>query len=487
MNTIGGAQRQDVPRHTDTDQVALASDTDDGGDDSSDESFDYDYSDGGLISEPGGGVQEDAFVHTEIRRPYTNVFRNRARDSETLRIYGHTRRPFAGPGALVVQIEERRAELAFLRAAWPRGATRPIDHEVTPSPPVLPPQPSQWQPHPGSSPWRHVPPRAGNAGIAPEGGDESEPDDGGALMTTVCVQRPPPVPLGRSGNEHAANLPHDGDHAMEGGNAAARHAAERTAADTEDGAAVRDEGASSTTVSCGARLGGALDVAGETTTRTGGETLGEVGSQGVVPTPMTDTGTAGTSECEVRADACGAEGRGMDASEGFVVFRRAAASDLGAHGMVTDGPGEAATGGGGNTGPNAVATRACATGEAAVGSGGGAGAEVADEGASSTTDRGMKEEAHSGGACDGAKTDMVDKGTVADDSAGARATAVGIGSASGDATDDHDGGGETEIVGEGAQAVTTYAGGATIDDTPVALAPAGGKKKRRRARSSSRP
>ena len=58
MNTIGGAQRQDVPRHTDTDQVALASDTDDGGDDSSDESFDYDYSDGGLISEPGGGFRK---------------------------------------------------------------------------------------------------------------------------------------------------------------------------------------------------------------------------------------------------------------------------------------------------------------------------------------------------------------------------------------------------------------------------------------------
>ena len=80
MSTIGGAQRQDVTRHTDTDQVALASDTDDGGDDSSDESFDYDYSDGSLISEPGEDVQEGPFVHTEIRRPYTNAFRNRARD-----------------------------------------------------------------------------------------------------------------------------------------------------------------------------------------------------------------------------------------------------------------------------------------------------------------------------------------------------------------------------------------------------------------------
>ena len=177
-------------------------------------------------------VLEEAFVHTAIRRPYTSVFCGRTRDSVP-----HTRRPFAGPDMLAVQIEERHAELAFLRAAWPQRATLPIDHEVTPSPPVLPPPPAQWQPHPGSSPWRHVPTRTGNAGVAPDGGDESEPNDGDALVATICVQRPNTVPLGRSGNEHAANLPHDGDHAMEGGNAAARHAAERTAADTEDGAA----------------------------------------------------------------------------------------------------------------------------------------------------------------------------------------------------------------------------------------------------------
>ena len=81
----------------------------------------------------------------------------------------------------------------------------------------------------------------------------------------------------------------------------------------------------------------------------------------------------------------------MDASDGFAVFERAAASELGAHGMVPDGPGEAATGGGGNAGAHAAAARACATDGAAVGSGGGAGAEVADEGASSTAARGMKE------------------------------------------------------------------------------------------------
>ena len=35
---------------------------------------------------------------------------------------------------------------------------------------------------------------------------------------------------------------------------------------------------------------------------------------------MTDTGTAGTSEREVHADAYSAEGRGMDAGDDFVVF-----------------------------------------------------------------------------------------------------------------------------------------------------------------------
>ena len=155
---------------------------------------------------------EEAFVHTAIRRPYTNVFCGRARDSVKLGIYGHTRRPFAGPDMLAVQIEERRAELAFLRTVWPQGSTQPIDHEVTPSPPVLPPPPAQWQPRPGSSPWpwRHVSPRTGNAGVVPDGGDESEPGGGDATTATTRTQQPPPAPLGRSGNEHAASLPHRG-------------------------------------------------------------------------------------------------------------------------------------------------------------------------------------------------------------------------------------------------------------------------------------
>ena len=168
----------------------------------------------------------------------------------------------------------------------------------------------------------------------------------------------------------------------------------------------------------------------------------------------------------------------------FAVFERAAASELGAHGMVTGGPGEAVTVGGGNTGAHAGDTRARVTGDAAVGSGGGAGTAVADEGASSTAGRGVEAEAHHGGACDAAHRDMTDEGAVADGNAGARATAVGIGRASGDATDDRDGGGETAIVGEGARVVTTYAGGVTIDDTPAALAPAGGVTKKRRAKRS---
>ena len=113
---------------------------------------------------------------------------------------------------------------------------------------------------------------------------------------------------------------------------------------------------------------------------------------------MADADTAGTAACEVHAGASDAEGRGMDASDDFAVFERTASSELGAHGMVTDGPGEAATGGGGNAGAHAAAARVCATDGAAVDSGGGAGAEVADEGASSTAVRGMEEEAHSDGA-----------------------------------------------------------------------------------------
>ena len=61
---------------------------------------------------------------------------------------------------------------------------------------------------------------------------------------------------------------------------------------------------------------------------------------------MADTDTAGTVECEVQADASDAEGCGMDASDNFEVLEKTGALGLGAHDVVTDGPGEAATGGG---------------------------------------------------------------------------------------------------------------------------------------------
>ena len=64
----------------------------------------------------------------------------------------------------------------------------------------------------------------------------------------------------------------------------------------------------------------------------------------------------------------------------FEVFERTAALELDAHDVVTDGPGEAARGGGGNASAHAASARACTTDGAAVGSGGEAGAEVADEG-----------------------------------------------------------------------------------------------------------
>ena len=166
---------------------------------------------------------------------------------------------------------------------------------------------------------------------------------------------------------------------------------------------------------------------------------------------MAGTDTTGTGEYEVQAGASDAAGCGMDASGDFDVFERMVASELGAHGMVTDGPGEAATsGGGGDAGVHAAVARECATDGAAGDSGGGAGADVADEGASSTAGRGVEAEARSGGACGAAHTDMAGEGTLVDGNAGVCVTTVGIGRASGDATDDRDGGGEAAIVREGA-------------------------------------
>ena len=53
---------------------------------------------------------------------------------------------------------------------------------------------------------------------------------------------------------------------------------------------------------------------------------------------MTDTGTAGTEERNARADAGGAEGRGMDASADFVRCATRSESTTGVVGGVGDGP-----------------------------------------------------------------------------------------------------------------------------------------------------
>ena len=119
---------------------------------------------------------------------------------------------------------------------------------------------------------------------------------------------------------------------------------------TQQRARRRDESAGSAIVSYGARLDGAFGVAGETTARTDGETLGEVGPQGVAQAPIPDIDTKGTVECEVHAGASDAEGRGMDASDDFEVFATRSEPVPGAAGMVGDGPGMAATGGSDSTG-----------------------------------------------------------------------------------------------------------------------------------------
>ena len=112
MHRAGGAQRRAVPHHAGTDQIAQAPDTEDGGGDSSNESFDYDYADGGrIISDQEEGLVEDALMHTEMHHPYTNAFRDRnniyVRLRETLRAYGHTRRPLEGLGTLAVVPQQR--------------------------------------------------------------------------------------------------------------------------------------------------------------------------------------------------------------------------------------------------------------------------------------------------------------------------------------------------------------------------------------------
>ena len=113
-----------------------------------------------------------------------------------------------------------------------------------------------------------------------------------------------------------------------------------TTENTEDGTAgVRDEGASSRIDGCGAQPDGTLSVAGGATARTGDGMLGETGPQGVAQAPMADTDTEGTVECEVHAGGTsGAEGRGMDASDGFEVFATRSEPVPGAVGWSATGP-----------------------------------------------------------------------------------------------------------------------------------------------------
>ena len=100
---------------------------------------------------------------------------------------------------------------------------------------------------------------------------------------------------------------------MEGGNNTARHAAGTSECEVHadaSGAEGRGMNASEDFAVFATRsepTPSAADVVGG----------GPVGSQGVAQAPMPHTDTTGTSECEAHADACGAEGRGMDAIEGI--------------------------------------------------------------------------------------------------------------------------------------------------------------------------
>ena len=95
------------------------------------------------------------------------------------------------------------------------------------------------------------------------------------------------------------------------------------------------------------------DVASEATIPTADdETLGTGGSQGVAQAPVADTDAPGTVECEARAGAGDTEGCGMDASDGFEIHERTAASEPGAHIAADPVPGAATSAG---TAPPAAA------------------------------------------------------------------------------------------------------------------------------------
>ena len=137
-------------------------------------------------------------TQTEMHRPYTNVFATKVmHTTQTLRAYGHTRRPFEDPGTLAAQIEvESRSPAA---QNWPSCVlhgltgvlvTHPNGREVSLSPPALPPSPLQWPSHTrdrrrGATTY-YVPPCAGDAGgMTPDDGGGSAPDDEDATMATA--------------------------------------------------------------------------------------------------------------------------------------------------------------------------------------------------------------------------------------------------------------------------------------------------------------
>ena len=185
---------------------------------------------------------------------------------------------------------------------------------------------------------------------------------------------------------------------MEDGSTAAQHAAEHTAEDTEDGTAgVRNEGAGSATATVVAAVRTWAVHRASLSRRQHEQMARRWVKRGRKEWPqpqwrMTDTGTAGTAEREVRAGACSAEGRGMDASDGFVIFERTAISELGAVDMAGDGLGMAATGGCEGTGARAAAiVRANeATDGVIVGNGDRDGSGMVDEGTRLMATRGVR-------------------------------------------------------------------------------------------------
>ena len=150
-----------------------------------------------------------------------------SRDFVRLGRYDHTRRPYAGPGTLAAQIEERCAELAFLRTMWPRGPT----------------QPTGAAPETGARTDDEALGGVGSQGVAQ--GPMVDTDTAGTFECEVQAGASDAEGCGMDASDDfevfertaASELSADGMT----GSTAARYAAEHTAEDTEDGTA-RDAG-----------------------------------------------------------------------------------------------------------------------------------------------------------------------------------------------------------------------------------------------------